>query len=42
MENTQPHEILRGGVTYLMTSKLIALKLIIDRKLNVLQEINCI
>ena len=42
MENTWPHEILRGHVTYLIKSKLIALKLIIDKKLKLLLGINCI
>ena len=39
---TQPRVILHGRVTYLIKSKLIVLKLIIDRKLKLLQGINCI
>ena len=38
----QPHVFLHGRVTYLIKSKLIVLKLIIDRKLKLLQGINCI
>ena len=41
-ENVRPRVILRGRVTYLIKSKLIVLNLIIDRKLKLLQGINCI